>query len=178
MRFLIVSDIHGREEVLRSLLSRDFDYLVILGDLTNRMREMHLFSMLPPETLFIPGNNEKPELGVHGKVVEISGIRFACIGGSLKTPFSTPFELEEEDYKKISAELSDFDFLLTHSPPHGVLDDVGGVHIGSKALRELVEKIKPKAVFTGHVHEYAGSISFIDRIPVINPGPKGIILEL
>jgi len=178
MRFLIATDIHGRKELLRNLLSKKFDWLILLGDLTNRMREMELFKLLPENSLFIPGNNEKPEGFCHGKVVEVGGVKFACIGGSLPTPFSTPFEVTEEEYARICFKLKNFDFLVSHCPPYGVLDEVGGMKIGSKAIRELVERERPRAVFSGHVHEYAGCMGFVGRIPVINPGPYGIFLEI
>ncbi len=182
MRILIATDIHGDERALRSLLSRDFDYLVILGDLTNRFREKHLFDLLPSNTLFIPGNNEPLTSGIHGRVVEIAGVKFFTLGGSLPTPFNTPNEIPEEEYKKIIAEnsaaIDSSTVILSHSPPYGALDLVGGIHIGIKALRELIILKKPLAVFCGHVHEYSGHMAFINRTPVINPGKSGLLLEV
>jgi len=44
---------------------------------------------------------------------------------------------------------------LAHSPPLGAHYDVGGrydEHLGSAALRELVEQERPRLVLCGHVH--------------------------
>jgi Icc-related predicted phosphoesterase len=46
------------------------------------------------------------------------------------------------------------DILITHGPPYGIMDinDVGR-HCGSKALRDAVERVKPKLHVFGHIHE-------------------------
>ncbi len=62
--------------------------------------------------------------------------------------------------------------LLTHSPPYGTKCDVlyTGTHIGSRALRKLVELRKPLLTVSGHIHESRG-VDLIGRSTVINPGP-------
>lgn len=45
------------------------------------------------------------------------------------------------------------DLLLTHGPPFGILDtNRKGEHSGSKALLNLVERVKPKVHIFGHIH--------------------------
>jgi len=62
--------------------------------------------------------------------------------------------------------------LLTHTPPYGVKTDVlyTGEHVGSKALRKLVELRKPSLVVNGHIHEARG-IDYLGRTLIVNPGP-------
>jgi Icc-related predicted phosphoesterase len=56
----------------------------------------------------------------------------------------------------------DTDILVTHSPPYGVADRCGpkygavGLHIGDRSLNAAIERVKPKAVICGHIHEAFG----------------------
>ena len=53
--------------------------------------------------------------------------------------------------------------LVSHVPPYGAQDKAFiGIHGGSKELRELVDKFKPKLVLCGHIHEDPG-IAKIDN---------------
>ena len=52
------------------------------------------------------------------------------------------------------------DILVTHGPPHGILDSVvhGATvtHVGCEELTLAVQRIKPKVHVFGHVHEGYG----------------------
>jgi Icc-related predicted phosphoesterase len=60
------------------------------------------------------------------------------------------------------------DVLVTHSPPHGILDEVArrlpflaGVwesdtHVGCEELRTAVERLRPRLHVFGHIHEGYG----------------------
>lgn len=52
------------------------------------------------------------------------------------------------------------DVLLTHCPPHGILDrnNTTGEHCGSTALLELVRMMKPRLHVFGHIHEARGML--------------------
>lgn len=57
----------------------------------------------------------------------------------------------------------DTDILITHGPPHGILDktsrghgSISRKHCGCVDLREAVERIKPKYHVFGHIHEGYG----------------------
>lgn len=46
------------------------------------------------------------------------------------------------------------DILLSHGPPYGTLDlTIAGEHVGSRALRTAIRRVRPKLVVCGHVHE-------------------------
>lgn len=50
------------------------------------------------------------------------------------------------------------DILVSHGPPFGILDrTVRGEHVGSSDLLEELERIKPKVVICGHLHEESGT---------------------
>ena len=65
---------------------------------------------------------------------------------------------------------------VMHSPPYGTrLDSIqGGPHVGSKAIKNFVEKNQPLLTLHGHIHESPKtSGSFIDKIGEtlsVNPG--------
>jgi Icc-related predicted phosphoesterase len=63
-----------------------------------------------------------------------------------------------------------------HSPPHGTHCDKmnGGVHVGSRAYREFLQRYQPPLSLSGHIHEAPRmSGHYWDRIGetvVVNPG--------
>lgn len=51
------------------------------------------------------------------------------------------------------------DILVTHGPPHGILDqDFRGRHLGCVDLMAAVERLKPRLHLFGHVHEGYGTL--------------------
>ncbi|KAG7394613.1 hypothetical protein PHYBOEH_004971 [Phytophthora boehmeriae] len=63
---------------------------------------------------------------------------------------------DQQHWAKIPA---DVDVLVTHGPPHGILDKtVSGLHVGSEALlKETMSRIRPKYHLFGHIHEAYGA---------------------
>lgn len=62
----------------------------------------------------------------------------------------------EKAYAKIP---DDIDILISHGPMKYILDEnKEGIHCGSMALRECVERIKPKLFVSSHIHEGYGSL--------------------
>jgi len=52
----------------------------------------------------------------------------------------------------------DTDIVITHGPPYGILDrNLEGNCCGCDAFRTEIEKVKPKLVFFGHIHESRGN---------------------
>jgi Icc-related predicted phosphoesterase len=91
----------------------------------------------------------------------------------------------EDDEKKINhalKKIKEVDILLSHLPPYEILDfnpdppefikSYNG-HMGSKILKEYIQKIKPKLVVCGHIH-IPGEI-MLGRTRVINPGSYKVI---
>lgn len=199
MRLFACCDIHLRlsllEEALKS--SRDADLAVCLGDLTvygkGLEAALEKLRALNENVFVIPGNNETPdELGekaskkglvfLHGRKTVFKGFTFVGLGGSLPTPFNTPFEIGEEEFKRI---LSSFKgsgslVLLSHSPPFNTRLDLTstGEHIGSIELRRFIEEESPTLCLCGHVHERTGVSERVGDTLLVNPGPRGTVLEL
>ncbi len=68
---------------------------------------------------------------------------------------------------------------LTHTPPRGVLDfsSLGGRHIGSYYLRELIEEFQPLLSIFGHVHYCGGYSEFINKTQCINVSSFGLVVS-
>jgi predicted phosphodiesterase len=89
-----------------------------------------------------------------GLVHELHGIRVASIGGAPEKVLFKPEDSLILLWKWVNQEFcqnlyeKDFDVLITHCSPRGI----GGESdlCGSKALKDLVEKAKPKYIFFGH----------------------------
>lgn len=75
-------------------------------------------------------------------------------------------DTEEELYDKFVQIPDDIDILISHGPMYGILDEVMDMsvgfeneykrHCGSTALREAVDRVKPKLFVFGHIHEQGG----------------------
>ena len=72
--------------------------------------------------------------------------------------------------------------LVTHVPPFGTVDKIFiGMHGGSKELRELVDKFKPRLVLSGHIHEDPGYKKINNTIFVncsISKRSEGALIEI
>jgi Icc-related predicted phosphoesterase len=117
---------------------------------------------------------------LHERVAEYQGYFFIGFGGPTTMPilFKHSEEIEktiEERLTKITQYLktnSSRVVLVTHVPPYGTMCDkaFSGEHIGSRAIRKIIELYKPLAVFSGHVHE-SRCIDRIESTIILNPGP-------
>lgn len=59
------------------------------------------------------------------------------------------------------------DILLTHGPAYKILDRVRHEYVGCEDMLPALERIKPKMVVVGHIHESSGSI-LVDNILHVN----------
>jgi Icc-related predicted phosphoesterase len=161
MRIFATADLHGRPERIRAVREAVArlrpDVLVLAGDLTHSGRGREALELLElPDLLVIaiPGNMDpfdvdqaiatSPARSLRGGVVEHGGVRFGGLG--------------EEPC----------DVLVVHEPPQGILDRAwNGAHIGYRAVREYVERHRPRVVVCGHVHESPG-IERVGSTTVVN----------
>lgn len=69
-------------------------------------------------------------------------------------------DTEEELAEKWKLIPDDIDILVTHTPPHGIMDYCKSInkmeHVGSEELAKVVKRIKPKICIFGHIHERYG----------------------
>ncbi|MGB9881633.1 MAG: metallophosphoesterase family protein [Methanomassiliicoccales archaeon] len=187
MKFLIISDIHGRERVIKwvndLVEEKNADGIIVLGDITQfgpADWAGHFLSSLRSPTYAIPGNCDPPEviqwidrsaILLHARKIMLGNEILVGFGGSNPTIFHTPFELQEEEIEKELRKISEKGMILvTHTPPYGINDMVpSGRHVGSTAIKKVVDEFEPKVVLSGHVHE-AWGIEKINRTLYVNPG--------
>ncbi len=199
VKFLALSDIHGKLSSLQSILEKalgahTIDAITVSGDISHygdRDEVRHILDALGSPGLrvfFVLGNCDPPEasglstgtaIPLETKCETCGGLMLTGAGGSTPTPFGTTFEREEEEIVgRIRENLGSCNsesgrlYLLVHNPPYGTsLDRTSfGRHVGSRRLRELIETISPAAVQCGHIHEAAG-VERIGATVVFNPGP-------
>jgi Icc-related predicted phosphoesterase len=60
------------------------------------------------------------------------------------------------------------------SGPYGPSPDAGG----SRLVRQVVERLEPALVVCGHYHSASGQIDHIGNTLVVNPGPKGMLVDI
>lgn len=188
MRFLVLSDIHGRDKVAdwakRLAAEHDADAYIILGDITHfgpGSWAGEFLGRLDRRVYAIPGNCDPPELVcreieahatlLHKRKVTIGGEIFVGLGGSNPTIFDTPFELEEDDIEAALRPLMEEGaVMIVHAPARGINDRTGsGLNVGSEAILRLVREFRPKAVLSGHIHEARGIVER-DGTLFLNPG--------
>jgi len=195
LRLLIVSDIHGRVDILEKLITREeHDLLLIAGDMASYsgMKDWRdvaeVIDRAGTRAVAVPGNVDDPSsIGVHldgrfvvlhADSVEVGELTIAGVGGGTGFPsLGRSYYTDEhvgEELRKLEKRLGDkpVHILLTHTPPHGTKVDVlySGEHAGSVNLRNFIEAKQPILHACGHVHESRGT-DRIGKTLIINPGP-------
>lgn len=196
-RLLIFSDIHNDRQALQKLVDVDADYYFAAGDLVSWGRGLdkmaEIMQRRAERTYVLPGNHESEQdiallcqrygfVNFHGGTLAIGETHVAGLGYSTPTPFNTPGEYSEQE---MAARLERFaewkpSVLICHAPPLNTgLDRIKeGLHAGSRAVREFIEKHQPAHFFCGHIHEAEGMVLQMGATRAQNVGKKGYLLEL
>ncbi|MCY0849746.1 metallophosphoesterase family protein [Sulfuracidifex metallicus] len=129
-----------------------------------------------------------------GNIIDIGGHEMISFGYVNPTPWRTPREMSEDELmhnlkgmaeKLEKPEKAIFNF---HAPPYNTsLDnapllsadlkpvvkggDVVMTHVGSKAIRKIIEEYQPMLGIHGHIHE-SRAFDKIGRTVIINPGSE------
>lgn len=176
-RIVCLADVHNRT----NFTVPPGDILVVAGDLTGRGSVQEVSSFLKwladlphQHKIIIAGNHDflfEQESGLARAMVKSSNciylqdsavtVEGLKIWGSPWQPwfYDWAFNLERgPDIKKYWDLIpEDIDILLTHGPPHGILDrTVEGAAVGCEELIKVVSRIKPKLHVFGHIHHSYG----------------------
>jgi Icc-related predicted phosphoesterase len=178
MRLVVISDTHGLHDRIDSL--PDGDILVHAGDFMNSGFDLEVIASFNQwlrkqafkQRIVCAGNHDRafecmPEIArglLDATYLENNGITIDGVSfwGSPYTPefmnwsFMYPRGGAAKRYWDEIPER--VDVLITHGPPHGILDQVapGGEHLGCEELIKAVEAKKPKVHIFGHIHGGAG----------------------
>lgn len=149
-----------------------------------RRQYSDLFAAFPDPTYLTYGNVDLPALwkdyvrdGVtvlDGQTAVIGGRRFGFVGGGLRTPMHTPYEISDEDYAAKVAALGKVDVLCCHIPPAvpELTYDVIARRFerGSEAVLEAIRATQPDYMLFGHVHQPLARRMRIGKTECINVG--------
>ena len=193
MKILMITDIHSKPEKIYAYLDENsVDEIIITGDVTefgpetlfvdtlNKFSEyanVHaLFGNCDPKNSseLLDKSNAT---NIHDNTSNIGDIQLVGFGGSNPTPFDTTNEYSDESlYENLSKYLDvlssdSFTILVTHAPPLDTNADKieSGAHVGSSAVRKIIEETQPTLNVCGHVHESIGKDT-IGQTTVVNPG--------
>ena len=196
MRLLVFSDIHGDLAALERLMATEADHYIAAGDLTSWGRGLdrcgEILRSRGDRVWVLPGNHESAEqiaefcrkFGLrdfHEQVFEAGGYQVAGLGYSNPTPFHTPGEYSEAELARRLAPFATLAplVLVCHCPPLATpLDCVReGVHAGSRAIREFLDRYQPEYFFCGHIHEAEGVAVELGKTRAVNTGRRGYLLD-
>lgn len=122
-----------------------------------RKQYAEMFAVMPSPTYATFGNVDVPALWpeyahsgttvLDGERAEIGGRVFGFVGGGLRTPMNTPYEISDEEYAAKVEALGPVDVLCSHIPPDVpelTYDTVARrFERGSSALLEAIRRTRP-----------------------------------
>ena len=191
-RIIQISDLHGNTSII-DLIAGEIaaaDLLVFSGDLTHDGGKRQAAGIVEKVLGFdvpivaVPGNWDRPGaadylkesgISVDGMGRDRGGFRVCGLGGSLPAPVPTPTVHHEHEFAglldKLLAEYASPDIIVLHQPPaDSALDMIqDGTHVGSRAVRQFIERSGAKVCLTGHIHDSPGK-EMIGETLTVNPG--------
>ncbi|MEU9852910.1 metallophosphoesterase [Streptomyces sp. NPDC047974] len=149
-----------------------------------RRQYAELFAAFPTPTYATYGNVDIPTLWpeyarpgttvLDGRRVELGGLVFGFVGGGLRTPMRTPYEISDEEYAAKVEALGEVDVLCSHIPPEVpdlTYDTVARrFERGSRALLDAIRRTRPRYALFGHVHQPLARRMRIGATECVNVG--------
>lgn len=176
------------------------DLIVVCGDFTEFGGKADMESMLEPFSAYfgkmgaVGGNCDRHAArlaleaagvsvdGRHRRIVGPEGVvSLVGAGGGILRNGLTPFERRDAElHEAFEAAIRSLDeagegrpnlIAATHTPPHDTDADLrNGAHVGSRALRHMLDALSPLVWACGHIHE-SRSVSRVGSSLLVNPGP-------
>jgi Icc-related predicted phosphoesterase len=143
-----------------------------------------MFAVIPEPAYLTYGNVDVPALWpdftraghivLDGQTAVLGGRTWGFVGGGLRTPMRTPYEIDDETYATKVAAVGAVDVLACHIPPDlpGLLYDVRARRFerGSAAVLDAIRDTAPGLVLFGHVHQPLRSRVRVGRTECVNVG--------
>ncbi len=198
MKILAFADIHGHKTALEHLLKKakkqKVELVICAGDITVFERGIDSMLRILDKTglpvFIVHGNHESEEVMRHF-VRKHKNIRFLhkkayVIGDSLLIGYGgggfsmtdREFEKTMKRYSKVLNKHRHF-ILVTHAPPYKTkIDLINRHHCGNKSIANFIKLRQPLIAISGHLHETEGKKDKIGKTLVINPGMRGVIIDI
>ncbi len=149
-----------------------------------RQQYDQLFAAMPTPAYLTYGNVDVPALWadylrpgqqvLDGGTTQIGGLTFGFVGGGLRSPYRTPFEISDEEYAAKVEATAGCDVLCCHIPPAvpELTYDVGARRFerGSRATLDAVRRWGPRLLLYGHVHQPLVARTRLGRTECVNVG--------
>jgi hypothetical protein len=196
-KLLIFSDIHNDWKTLERILRVEADFYLSAGDQVTWGRGLdacgQILKTRGEKVWVLPGNHESAaqiaefcdQYGLHDfhqRHFTAGAWHIAGLGYSSPTPFNTPGEYREPQIAERLAAFTELRplVLVCHAPPYGTaLDRVRpGLHAGSTAVLDFIQRCQPAHFFCGHIHEAEGVSIEIGQTRAHNVGKRAYLLEL
>ncbi len=181
MKILAISDRVDERVYSEHILHNygDVDLFVGCGDLPNYYLE-YVVSITNQPVLYVHGNHDvevqltatgrrvKTAEGcdlIDGRIVNVKGLIFMGLGGSIRYKPGTPFQYTEGQMRARVARLIPrllvnklrygrfIDVVITHASPYGIHDSTDRAHVGFKVFLTLMTWFKPRFLLHGHMHD-------------------------
>ena len=157
----------------------------VLSELSEYCRQRNITAFI------VPGNVDPPTLLnarydnisiLHASASTLGKYIVVGIGGGMGFSFWRTTKLTDNEFERFTNSilrkhgggLAPYSWLLlTHTPPYGTKLDImyTGEHVGSKALKTLIEARRPLLAVSGHIHE-SRNVDYLGRTVLVNPGPN------
>ncbi len=197
MKIFAFTDTHGDmavlDEIKEKITVEPVDHVLCCGDITNfgasQERIVKKIASFPAHVMMIHGNHETAE-GLMRDCEKYENITFLHSSAFRDGKFlffgygGDGFSVKDKTFRQVSERFmkdinkEDIAVMMFHGPPYGALDETISGNSGNKDYRKAIEKIMPVKVFCGHIHESGGRKSILGNTLVINPGPKGMFLDV
>lgn len=196
MKILAFVDLHSDVRELNKLIekSKSVDVIICAGDISvfghNLRYFLNRFSKIKKPFLIIPGNHETPQelralskgknniVLLHNSSYRLNNVLFIGHG-------TGGFSVKDEGFlivkKKLHSFIKNTDKIIfvTHAPPYKTkIDLVNSQHVGSKAIRDFIIREKPLYHISGHIHETENKKDKLNKTVLLNPGYKGVVIDL
>ncbi len=196
MKIVVFADPHESLTAVKEVekKAKKADLIVCAGDISIFEQELDTFltriNKIGKPVLLIHGNHEGKQITetlcqglknlifIHKKIHRIKGYAFVGYGGGGFDDYEPEFEKFMEK-NKTKLKKDEKIVLVTHGPAYGTkLDILWKEHRGCHSYTKYIQEIKPVLYVCGHFHETFGAKDKMGKTIMINPGPKGKLIEI
>lgn len=168
------------------------DALLCAGDISEfgeNIEELFKTLDISLPMIYIPGNHEDEGANIskkflyvkniHKKALVFNNVLFmGCAGGGFSKFFSG-FDRMIPIFKEAMAKHKGKSVLVTHAPPYKTkLDLMGKMDVGAEPIKKFIVSEQPDFAISGHIHENAGKRDKVGKTICINPGKKGVVIDI